>query len=429
MIRSVPLAAVLAAALALAPMPALPQEGLFSPIMVVNERPITRFELEQRILMLQLFRAPGDIEEAALTGLVEDRLRLFAAAQLDLEITPEQLRAGMEEFASRANLSADEFLAALAQGGVEAETFRDFVEAGVLWREVVRARFLPRVRISDAEVDRAIEAQAQAANVEVLLSELVIAAPPGGEGSALALARRLRTEIASEGAFARAARAYSSAPSAAGGGRLDWVPLANLPAQLAPLVLSLRPGQVTEPVRLPGAVTLFQLRAIREVEGEPAGGRFVDYARISLVDAADPVAERARLDSLSDTCNDLYGVMERLPADRLVRQTVAAAALPEAVARELDRLDPGEIGPVSRAGGAPVALMLCSRNAAPPENAEAAAAVPGSLEGLVTGRPDRDQIRDQIRNRRVSALADGYLEELRADAIIRDLRPGAADGG
>ena len=139
-------------------MPALAaqaQDGPFSPVVRVNDSAITAYELEQRILFLQLLRFPGDIQAEAEKGLIEDRLRLATARQVGFKLTDEQIAAGMTEFASRANLDTEQFLAAIAQGGVEPETFRDFVEAGIAWRELVRGRFLPAVRVSEAEIDRA----------------------------------------------------------------------------------------------------------------------------------------------------------------------------------------------------------------------------------------------------------------------------------
>ncbi|MDZ4136984.1 MAG: SurA N-terminal domain-containing protein, partial [Paracoccaceae bacterium] len=128
------------------------QQSPFEPRMIINERAITNFEVTQRRLMLQLFRAPGDLEQEALNGLIEDRLRMQAAGALGLKATPEQVTAGMEEFAGRAQMNAEQFTTALGQAGVSAQTFRDFVEAGLIWREVVRARFLPRTQITEAEI-------------------------------------------------------------------------------------------------------------------------------------------------------------------------------------------------------------------------------------------------------------------------------------
>jgi peptidyl-prolyl cis-trans isomerase SurA len=124
---------------------------------------VTNYEYDQRLSMLTLFGTQGDVEAEALQGLIDDRLRVFAAEQVGIKVTPEGLEAGMTEFAGRANLSLEEFLAALAQGGVEPESLRDFVEAGLLWREYVRALYAGTITITPAEIDRALAADTRRA--------------------------------------------------------------------------------------------------------------------------------------------------------------------------------------------------------------------------------------------------------------------------
>ena len=49
----------------------------------------------------------------------------------------------------------------------------------------------------------------------------------------MAKAQELSDSLSGEGAFASAARSYSAAPTAGAGGRMDWLPLANLPPAIA----------------------------------------------------------------------------------------------------------------------------------------------------------------------------------------------------
>lgn len=389
----------LAAAICLimAPLAATAQ-GLFSPRAIVNGQAVTTYEYDQRLLMLTVFGVPGDREAEALNGLIDDRLRKGAARALGVKLTPEQILAGMEEFASRANLTAEEFTAALNGAGVATETFRDFVEAGLLWREVVRARFLPRVTITEAEIDRALaRGEGQDGSARVLLSEIVLPAPQGTEGRALALAQNIRAETQGEAAFAAAARRYSAAPTAPRGGALNWTPVEALPATVAAAVTRLAPGQVSAPLALEGVVTLFLLRGIER--GGPAGAT-VDYAQFLLPEGPQALAEAERIRDRVDTCDDLYAVARGLPPDRLLRETRPVAQLPADVAGELAGLDAGEVSTALVRGGARVVLMLCGRDL------QAAAAV------------SREALREDLLNRRLGALAEGYLEELRADAII-----------
>lgn len=375
------------------------QGGLFAPRVSINDQVVTNFEFEQRLRMLTLFGTQGDIAAEALQGLIDDRLRKFAADQIGLSVTPEGLEAGLAEFAGRANLSLEDFLKALAQGGVEGEALRDFVEAGLLWREVVRARFAGKITITETEIDRALAADTRRAAVRVLLSELVLTAAPGNESQARALANRLRREIKTEEDFAAAARQYSSAGTAGSGGRLDWRALTSMPAEAIPALSNLGPGRVSEPVSLPGTVTIFFVRDLQQ--GNPTEAAIaIEYARFALP-PGDPAAEAARVRAKVDTCDDLYALALGNPPEQLVRETQNVSQLSGDIAAELARLDDGE-GTLITRGGVPQYLMLCRR--APVED--------GSLS--------REGVREVLVNRRLAALADGYLESLRADAIIRE---------
>jgi peptidyl-prolyl cis-trans isomerase SurA len=398
MIRPVALMFALATTvLSAAPMQA---QNLFAPRVYVNDRAITEFEVQQRVQMLRLFRTPGDLEKESLKALIEDRLRMSAAKSLKIVATPDQIKGGMEEFAARANLTAEQFIAALAQSGVSSETFRDFVEAGLVWREVVRKTYVGKVTVSDAEIDRALAKGDATAGLRVLISELVIPAPDGQEQAALARANQIRSQITSEGSFAAAARRNSAASTAGSGGRLDWMPLANLPAAIAPVVLGLAPGQVSQPVVMGGAVGLFQLRAIEKTSGAGTSAVNVDYALYSLP-AATGAAEAAAIRAKVDTCNDLYAIAKGKPAERLIRETKPAAALPANIGRALAALDPNESVDFP-SGAAHVFLMLCARN-------------PVQEAG-----PTRDQVREQLLNERLGGKAQSLLEELRFNAIIRE---------
>jgi peptidyl-prolyl cis-trans isomerase SurA len=378
----------------------LQAQNLFAPRVYVNDRAITEFEVQQRVQMLRLFRTPGDLDKEALKALIEDRLRMQAAKSLKIAATPDQIKAGMEEFAARANLTADQFVAALGQAGVSAETFRDFVQAGLVWREVVRQTFVGKVTISDAEIDRAMAKGDTTAGLRVLISELVIPAPEGQEQAALAQANRIRSQITSEGSFAAAARSNSASATAGRGGRLDWMPLANLPAAIAPVILGLAPGQVSQPVVMSGAIGLFQLRAIEKTTGNGTSAVNIDYAQYSLP-AATGAAEAAAIRTKVDTCNDLYAIAKGQPADRLIRETKLASALPANIGRALASLDPGESVDFP-SGSAHVFVMLCART--PVQEAA----------------PTRDQVHEQLLNARLAAKAQTMLEELRFNAIIRE---------
>ncbi|MFN4153254.1 MAG: peptidylprolyl isomerase [Paracoccaceae bacterium] len=400
-LRATALVATLASPLTLLPQSVAAQDGSpFQVVLRINDGVITRYEMDQRKLFLKLLRIPGDPEAEALKGLTQDRLAAAQAKRFNLRLTREQLAEGMEEFASRADLSAAQFTEALAQAGVSVETFRDFVGNGLLWRDLVRGRYLGTFSVSEAEIDRAITSGTVNTAMQLLLSEIIL--PVEGDPEAQhELARQLRAEITTEDGFAAAARRYSASPSAGRGGRLDWTPSSELPAQIVQLVLALGPGQVSAPVTLPNAVAVFQLRDVTEDKTAQAPLVQVEYAEFLMPNTADVQAQAAALHNRIDTCKDLFAEARGLPESQLRVETRTVPELPADVALQLSQLDPGEYSTAITRGGARVFLMLCARG-------------PKLEEGVI----DRAAIREQLISRRLTLLADAYLEELRSEAII-----------
>ncbi|OYU39047.1 MAG: peptidylprolyl isomerase [Pseudorhodobacter sp. PARRP1] len=372
--------------------------GPFTPVKIVNDQVITQFELDQRILFMQILRQPGDLQQAAMNTLVDDRLRMSAAKQFGLKLSPEQLKAGMEEFSSRANLTAEQFVQAIGQAGVQPETFRDFVEAGLVWREIIRGKFAPTVSVSDAQIDRALANGRPMAALKVRLAEIVIPAVGAGRTAALQKADHLRLLLRGGEDFAALARQNSSAPSASRGGSMDWMLLTALKPDAAKAVRSLSAGQVSAPVVLDDSVVIYQMQEQKQEMLEPSKAIVVDYAAFLVPD--DGVSA-ANLRAKVDTCNDLYAQAKGLPADRLIRETVPQAQLPRDLAGPLALLDAGESSTSVTRGGWRVFLMLCRRG--PAENE----------------MPSRDEVKIQLTNQILGAQADIYLEELRTEAMIR----------
>lgn len=414
---------VLAAALGLSvPAPAAAQ-NLFAPVVYVNDSVVTRYEVDQRMRFMQLIGAPGTDARAAEDALIDDRLRVQAARQIGVEITPEGLEAGMEEFAGRAGLDAASFIARLEAQGIERGVFRDFIEAGTVWREVVRARVLPQVNVPDAEVEQELRRVIETPIIDrVALSEIIIPAPPGQEAQALALAERIVAGATSEAAFAAAARQYSAVPSAQAGGRLETVALDNLPPTLRPIITALQPGQATQPLTVEGAVVIFFLRDAQGTLRPGAREQRLEWLSLRLASGA----EAARLAQVVRSCDDLY-VQAGEAAPQVRRQNATQGAIPTLVGTRLASLDPDEAGVIPAPDGTAELVMLCTREpalAAQPSE-DALVLEEGELEDtaeeapVASDLPGRSQVRDQLFNRKINTAADNLLADLRANAVIR----------
>jgi len=371
-------------------------QGLFDPVISVNRAAITAYELEQRERFLEILQRSSGMAQRARDSLIEDRLKMAAADRASIKLSDAQVTKAMEDFAGNANLDLDQLLATLAQSGVDAQTYRDFIKVGVTWRELVRARFAARSAPSEAEIDRALASAGAQGGVKVLLTEIVL---PAGSAEELNRARQTAERlgrITSTADFSEQARRLSVAQSRVNGGRLEWANLSDLPDGLRPIISGLRPGQITKPLEVTNAIVMFQLRDVAETTAQSPEVAAIEYARLSGPAEAVQTAVQ-----MADTCDDFYRAVKADPSLSFKIHTESPDQISQALSLRLMGLDKDEFDAMPTAEGDHAEIvMLCTR-------------VYTALEDV-----SRGQIADNLRSARISSLADGFLAELRASADI-----------
>jgi len=390
--------------------PALAQQSPFEPVLVVNDRAITAYELDQRTRLLQAFGAGGDIAALAREQLIDDRIRLGVAERLDLSLPEDELLAGLENFAQQRELTVAQVEGALTARGIARESLLAFLEAQITWRNVVQALFRARATPTEQDLDIALGFADRTEQESVLMQEIAIPFAELGEAQALELARRLSRELNRGGNFEAAARRHSRAASAARGGRLDWLPASGLPPTLAGQVLALQPGEVTAPVPISNGIAVVKLLDIRTEPraAQPAADQTLTYSQIiiPLAPAAPAGAEaaaREQADALrreAELCSDLDRRADEFGLGSGRSDPTPVGAVPVEIAGRLAALDPGD-KEVFRDGRGIVLLMLCSRAGE-------------------TSPEDREALRSRLFNQRMVAFSQGYLQELRGDAVIEE---------
>jgi peptidyl-prolyl cis-trans isomerase SurA len=408
--------------------------SLLDPLVLVDGRPVTMFEFEQRQQFLRVLGASGDLGRQAEAALIEERLQLAEAARLGIDLGEAELGEGLAEFAGRAGLGVDDFVRALFQAGIAPQTYRDFVRAGLIWRKVVRARFgAAAAEITEAEIDREVSTLRQRSGVMLSLSEIVVA-PEQAEALA-----RLAAAAPGPEAFADAARTRSIVPSAARGGRLAPVPAAYLGPQAEQALTALPVGSVSAPLRVPEGVVVYFKHAAEPFAAPTPRITEVDVAVLASATAEDAALAEAARRLRAEGVSECAALLARGPqlvagviADAEVRRGRSLLAdLPPGMARVLAGLDEGELAPRLQAGTAPQAaggsgarsgdglvdgraiVMLCARRLTSGLSSWAQAE-----DGVADGARVRGAVRDAIASRRLVESAGLYLADLRANARI-----------
>ena len=373
----------------------LASEGIFDTVISVNKTAITNYELEQRIRFFSFLNEPGDANIKSRQSLIDDRLKMAAAQKEGIALTSIELKKSMSDFAKNSNQGLAALLELLKQGGVDPETFRDFVEVGVVWREVVRKRFSSQVNPTTAEIDRAVISASPKGGIKVLLTEIILPAGPNQLRESQKISKQL-TKITSVKVFSEQATKLSVSNSRENGGKLPWRNLKDIPNGLRQIIASLQPGQVTTPIEVNNAIVLFQLRDIAESLSNDLEIISMEFARITGPSSALKLAART-----VDSCDDLYGLIKLNKDFVFTILTQPPDKIEQGIALRLNSLDKDEISIFSNGPDDEGDLiMLCKRDYKTLENTS------------------RDQIAANIRSARLTNLAEGYLAELRTKATV-----------
>jgi len=239
-------------------------QNTFSPAITVNDSAITYYDLTQRMRLIEALGARGDLRTVTVDQLTEDRLKVQAARALGVELPEGAIFAGIEEFATQRGLTVDDVLGVLAARDIDRQTMDDFVEAGLMWREVIQSRFRQRAMPSEDDLDTALSLSDTSTVETVQVSEIALPFAERGEPETIALAERLSRDLARGGSFAAAAREYSRSGTAAQGGLMEPVPVLQLPPSIRSQILLLEPGGVTAPIPISGGLAILRLNTIQQ---------------------------------------------------------------------------------------------------------------------------------------------------------------------
>lgn len=244
-------------------------DNRFAPAITVNQGVITHYDIDQRTLLLEAMGSTGDLRKQAIQQLTEDRLKVQAGRDLDIELPDGAIERGLEEFASNRGLTMDDVTEVLVARKIDRQTMDDFVEAGIMWREVVISRFRARATPTEADLDQALALAATRPREMVSLGEIALPFAERGEPETIAFADQLYRELSRGANFAEAARNHSRSASAEQGGAMAEMAVANMPPAIRAQILVLRPGQVTRPMPIGGGVAILKLISTRQAAPEP----------------------------------------------------------------------------------------------------------------------------------------------------------------
>lgn len=376
---------------------------------IVNDQPITTFDVRDRMRLIlssagiqPTEEVLAQVQEQAMRSLVEEALQLQTAQRFEVPISEEEVDEAIADIAARNGITVNEIEQDLAESGVSIDTLRQQLRAEIAWSYLVSGRYRSRIRVTDAQIDAALERLAESASqTQYRIAEIMVNLPASGDESAVE--QRLRAVYAAleQGApFPAIARQFSDAPTAATGGDAGWLSASQMRPQVASTVQQMPVGSISNPIRVPGGYMIVALADRRE-------GQAVEQFRLQQVTLLTSQINDERRQALTRAAERVRGCSDVASAFASVPQaivtdlgTVGANALVPSIRQTLSGLQNGQASQVLETGAGLQVFILCERSIGGP------------------GMPRASDIENQIINQQLSLLARRWLRDLRNDATV-----------
>ncbi|HET8997555.1 MAG TPA: peptidylprolyl isomerase [Acetobacteraceae bacterium] len=267
--------------------------------------------------------------------LVDERVRLQEIERRHIVVPDKQIAAAIREIEARNGMPAGALMARLKKAGISPLTLIDQIRAQLGWTLVLRQELGEQARITDSEVaarQRAL--QQDVGKPEYRVGEIFIPIDsPSGRADAQHFAETVIKELRAGASFPLVAAQFSQSQSALHGGELGWVQPNQLDPEVAKLVQQMPVGAISNPIPVPGGLTIATLQGKRLIGRDMATILSVrqDFLPFSTtLNPQDPTAQqRAQLDKA-----------------RHISQTVHSCAQMEQQAKDDHSPRPVDPGPV-----------------------------------------------------------------------------------
>ena len=250
-------------------------------VAIVNEGMVTESELnEQMTTIRQRLEGqntqlpPEDVmRKQVLDRLIIQEIQFQRAERIGLKISDEQVNAALTDIAQRNNMTLAQLPAAVSAQGMDYASYRDNVRREITLQGLRQRDVLGKINVTPRELDLYMERvkKMPSDSLQYNVSHILIAVGEDANQSQVEeLSKRaddVYTRAAAGEDFAKLAVAHSNSQTALEGGALGWRRGPELPTFLSEVVVGMKAGDVSKPLRTPTGFHLIKLNEVRGAEG------------------------------------------------------------------------------------------------------------------------------------------------------------------
>lgn len=386
-------------------------------VAIVNDEIISGYDLDQRIALTIMLSGFPDTRETrqqlvnpTVARLIDDRLKLQEADRFNITISDEQVLEAVAYLERTNDMEPGQINRMLQQNNIDIDTMLTQVRANLIWNRLIQQRIVPRITISDEEVE-AVQKRLEnnKGKSEYLLSEIYLPVESNTpEGQVREAVADLVSQLRSGASFQRAAAQFSQGATAASGGSIGWVLADEVPPEIGAVLPDLRPGQVSDPVRTSDGYYILMVQQERKILDTNADDVVLDITQIIVPAGSGNEVGSETQEKLANTISNFIDNCKQVPD--LLRELnspdsgsigkVRLGDMPDNIKAILKDMKPGEVSAPYQDDNLYRIFVVCDRND------------PQARSN------DPEEIRREIMLRRAENRARGYLQDIHNAATI-----------
>jgi len=213
--------------------------------------------------------APSVLKQQVTERLILQEIQLQRAQKLGLRVTDEALNNALRDVATQNKIEFSRLPDALASEGIVYSEYREQIRHEMTLSLLRQRDVYTHIYVGPRELDQFITKQSadKTGRVEYDVSHILLALPEAASPGQLEQVEKKAQDIyqRAQGGedFGQLAVANSQAQSALERGAIGWRKGNELPSFMADVVVSMKPGEVSPPVRTPSGFHIIRLNAQR----------------------------------------------------------------------------------------------------------------------------------------------------------------------
>jgi peptidyl-prolyl cis-trans isomerase SurA len=354
------------------------------------------------------------LEQQVLQRLIMLRLQVQRAQSTGIRVSDADVDQAMQRVAENNKIDVRQLRASLEHDGVSFDDFRKTLREQLLVQRLQQRVVQNQVNVTDSELQILLASNSLKAG-EVHLAHILIGVPEGADAAQIQAVREkaegVKKQIEGGMDFTAAAIRFSSGQDALQGGDLGWRRYDEVPEAFANLVEGMQPGQVSQVVRGPSGFHIVKL-----VEQRSTGKQVVTeyHARHILRKVSELVSSEDAQKAINDIRHRIVDSGEDFA--KAAKQSSEDA--PSANSG-------GDLGwfPIDQYGTrvAEVVAGLKDNEVSQPFQTDAGWHIMELLGKREQDRTDdmmKQQAREVLRNRKAEEEFDDFLRQMRSEAYV-----------